>query len=132
MSAHLFTSRRPAPVAVGGAMGRMSLGSDGGTGRGRLAADSEDDSQHVPVVSLDAMLEQGRLQGPKFIKMDIEGAEVEALPAAKKLLTHFRPVILLSMHGDVARQQCEPLLRELGYELTFLRRTTVLAVPRAA
>jgi FkbM family methyltransferase len=120
------------PVAVGGGMGQMSLESEGGTGRGRLTATTSECGPRVPIVSLDAMLEQGRVRGPSFIKMDVEGAEVEALPAAKELISQFHPVILLSLHGDAAHQHCVPFLREHGYELTYLRRTTVLAVPRAA
>ena len=56
---------------------------------------------------------------PRLIKMDIEGAEVLALPGGRALLSGpDRPEhLLIAVHGDEAREFCRIFLRELGYSV---------------
>jgi FkbM family methyltransferase len=67
----------------------------------------------VPVVPLDS-LELGRCD---FLKIDVEGMELEVLRGAARTIQRFRP--LLYVENDRPEQSAELIryLRELGYEL---------------
>lgn len=118
------------PIAIGLREGRSSFDMTGfGTGRGRLLADPANHHPQVQVNALDELYDQGRLRDPTFIKMDIEGAEGDALRGAARMLARCRPTILLAVHGEAVKQECESLLRGLGYELSYLKPMTVMATP---
>lgn len=72
------------------------------------------ESQLVPTVSLDWLLE--RFPAPRFVKIDVEGAELGVLEGARRLLAEARPVILCEIFGE-ARPKVDALLREAGYSL---------------
>lgn len=118
------------PLAVGARQEEMTLDLRGGTGRGRLATGRADGLQ-VKVTSLDAMFDQGNLPGPDFIKMDIEGAECDALRGASRLLARYRPVILLSLHGE-AGHESKSILARLGYRLSQVDKSIIVALPPSA
>ena len=75
------------------------------------------DVVEVPSVTMDDL--SSRYPVPRLIKMDIEGAEVLALPGGRKLLSGpERPArLLVAVHGEAAREFCQDFLRELGYRL---------------
>jgi FkbM family methyltransferase len=54
-----------------------------------------------------------------LIKMDIEGAEIEALAGMRETLALFRPVLLVQAYhhrgGTRTYERCESFLRKLGY-----------------
>lgn len=77
----------------------------------------EGDVVEVPSLTMDELA--ARHPAPRLIKMDIEGAEVLALPGGRKLLTGpGRPArLLVAVHGDEARDFCQRFLRESGYDL---------------
>ncbi len=69
----------------------------------------------VPGVALDSLAD--RAGRPDVVKMDIEGAEIFALPGGASLFTGpRRPRLLLSVHGAEAASFCRTFLREHGYE----------------
>jgi FkbM family methyltransferase len=116
--------------AVGRKEGWLSFECSHGTGTGRLDFQSSS-GERVRVCGLDELYRRGMIPAPTFIKMDIEGAEVEALPGAAELIWKCRPTILLSTHGAEVREFCEKFLRDLGYELTSVDDGLLLAKPRA-
>lgn len=67
----------------------------------------------VMTATLDWLLE--RLPAPRFVKIDIEGAEWIALRGAHKLLTDVRPVIVCEIGSNQA--EVEALFRAHDYEL---------------
>jgi FkbM family methyltransferase len=74
-------------------------------------------ADRVPAVRLDERLaSEPRVD---LIKMDIEGAEAEVLPALGGFLERRRPVILLEFHREVGWPAIEALY-ECGYELEGL------------
>lgn len=77
----------------------------------------EGDTLEVPCLTMDEM--GSAYPAPRLIKMDIEGAEVLALPGGRRFLTgEKRPErLLVAVHGDEARDFCRAFLREVGYEL---------------
>lgn len=58
---------------------------------------AEDGEVHIPVTSLDSAI-HGEVT---FIKMDVEGAEYEALKGAKELIGKYRPKLAISVYHKV-------------------------------
>jgi FkbM family methyltransferase len=66
---------------------------------------------------------------PNAIKCDVEGAEVEALRGAEKLLRTHHPWIVCEMHSETNEQDSRKFLRRLGYRIGSVESNHVLAVP---
>jgi FkbM family methyltransferase len=71
----------------------------------------------VPTLALDDFVAASGLT-PSFIKMDIEGAEFDALRGMPRLLAEARPVLVLEQSPEDMR--CHALLIEAGYEAVDL------------
>jgi len=71
----------------------------------------------VRTVALDDLAAAGDFR-PSFIKVDIEGAELDALRGMKRLLAGVRPALVLEQSPDDMR--CHQLLMEAGYLATDL------------
>ena len=65
----------------------------------------------VPCFPIDAL----RQTQVDLIKLDVEGAEVEALEGAIRTIKASSPILLIELHSARARQQVESLLSSLGY-----------------
>ncbi len=61
------------------------------------------DENIVEVVTIDELVEQGRIKIPNFIKLDIEGAELLALEGMKNTLKNVRAILV--EHHDALRLQ---------------------------
>lgn len=84
---------------------------------------SEDGEIEVNTISIDEFVEQGN-PPPDLIKMDIEGAEFEALIGAKEILISKKPVIFLATHGDDIKNKCLELLKKLNYTIKIIGNVT--------
>lgn len=73
--------------------------------------------ERVDAVTLDGLLE--RFGAPALVKLDVEGAEADALEAAPRLLAA-RPAFVVEMHGDDARDRVLAALRAAGYTVDLL------------
>lgn len=82
--------------------------------QGRL---SDSGKIKVRTVGLDALIQSGEIEVPHYIKMDVEGAEVQVLEGAQTLLSKNHPTIFLATHGDDLQRQCCEMLSSLGYKL---------------
>ncbi|NJM55414.1 MAG: FkbM family methyltransferase, partial [Verrucomicrobiae bacterium] len=75
----------------------------------------------VPVIRLDDWVERTRPGGVDLLKMDIEGAEIEALEGAREMLRRYRPVCLIQAYhireGARTFEQCAMILKECGYSI---------------
>jgi FkbM family methyltransferase len=105
------------PFAVGRTRGSASftLGFDNTRG-GLMSVHAEPGTNgmiEVQVRSLDELIAEEGVPAPDLIKMDIEGAEVEALSGALQTLAERRPALLIEIHGTGA--ELEPLLESHGY-----------------
>lgn len=79
-------------------------------------------SESVDVVALDEFLKFEELNNLKFIKIDIEGFEYEALKKKKKTLSKFKPMLLIEQDKNVLGDKSndvinkiDAFLNELGY-----------------
>jgi FkbM family methyltransferase len=79
---------------------------------------SERGSLTVRTVTLDDLLAAKTVGPPRFMKIDVEGGEVQVLQGAAKILRDFRPVIFLATHGPQIHKDCMELLTQSGYRLT--------------
>lgn len=119
-------------AGVGRSSGMTRFEEGTGSGTGRISATGQ---RSVKVVRLDDVASEGRFPEPDFIKIDVEGGELDVLEGARRLLSSVRPRLLLGIHGPEMRQKCGALLDELGYEWRALRpedpagNLDVLAVP---
>ncbi|HXT16804.1 MAG TPA: FkbM family methyltransferase [Gemmatimonadaceae bacterium] len=56
----------------------------------------------VPTRALDSLFAEGVLAPPNLMKIDVEGAEVDVLEGARRLIASARPVLLVELHGTNA------------------------------
>jgi FkbM family methyltransferase len=69
-------------------------------------------SYRVETLALDDFVAETKLM-PRIIKMDIEGAEFDALRGATTILTEGKPILILEQSPSDMR--CHDLLTDLGY-----------------
>lgn len=94
------------------------------------AVAGEGDPLVVPATTLDELAE--RHPAPDFVKMDVEGAEVLALPGGEKLFSGAtRPHrLLVAVHGSDAAEFTRDFLTDAGYRVTDFDDRTLSAVLR--
>jgi FkbM family methyltransferase len=106
------------PLAIASASGSARFRSGQHPSMGQLAGAGE---LHVVTASLDDLIASGRIRKPAFIKMDIEGAESEALRGAATLLCATGITIVLSTHGYAQHELCCSILQEANFNVELLR-----------
>lgn len=90
----------------------------------------------LPVVSLDRELERLGIDKIDFLKMDVEGAEIEAIKGARSILAKSDPKLAIASYHILAGQETshevERLLGEMGYvaETAYLQHKTTYASKR--
>lgn len=96
-----------------------------GFGLSHIGADTsgrETVSEEIRLTTLDRFVEEAALKRLDFIKVDIEGWEVNFLKGAMETIEKFKPSLLLEvMHDSLARASATPqqvfdLLLPLGYQ----------------
>jgi len=70
---------------------------------------------HTLAVSVDSLVESLSLPRLDWIKMDIEGAEVEALKGAMKTLRRYKPTLWIEFHDTL--EELKKVLAEADYEI---------------
>ena len=61
--------------------------------------------EEIAIVTLDEAIADANLPAPDFIKIDIEGWELEALRGARATLERCRPSLFLEMHGETIAEK---------------------------
>ena len=73
---------------------------------GDLAHLSATGAETVSTLALDSLLAARKIRAAPVIKIDVEGAELDALRGAAHLIEAHRPVILLATHGAEVHAGC--------------------------
>ncbi len=73
----------------------------------------------VTTTSIDEFVARENVR-PNFLKIDVEGAEMEVLRGGRKTITDAKPGIFLSTHSPELRSECKAFLGDLGYDVTEL------------
>lgn len=84
---------------------------------------STDNSIRVDADTLDSILDDMNISSVDFVKMDIEGSEIEALKGMQKILTSNVQLAIAAYHpvdGLFAHTVIVPQLKQLGFETTFI------------
>jgi len=68
----------------------------------------------IQTASIDDLVEAGEFGYPKFVKIDVEGAEGYVLQGMRRTIAAARPVLFVEC-SDAGRDQAWQLLRELNY-----------------
>lgn len=72
---------------------------------------------YVTVASIDRIIEENNLLPPSYMKIDIEGGEINALKGAQNTLLKYHPTIFLATHGINIHKNCCEYLKSLNYNL---------------
>jgi FkbM family methyltransferase len=80
----------------------------------------------VTARSLDRVIEETEID-PRFVKIDVEGAEYEVLRGLSETLRTMKPALVFESSDPQSRADCFSLLKRLSYEITPLRDGNFLA-----
>ncbi|MCD8488080.1 MAG: FkbM family methyltransferase [Desertifilum sp.] len=83
---------------------------------------SEKGGLSVKTISLDDFCQSQLNPVPQVIKMDIEGAEYQALKGARQLFARAHPTLFLAIHGQQNYQRCTQILTQWNYRIQVLNR----------
>ena len=105
--------------------------------RGTLRADYQADLASrfqsrkvtVDVDTLDNQLTD--LPAPDFIKIDVEGAELEVLRGMQKLIREYRPALFIEVHTGVDVRRLVKLLADANYEVCHVERDAIITPENA-
>jgi methyltransferase FkbM-like protein len=89
------------------------------------AAAAASTDEGAGMIALDDLAE--RTFVPDVVKIDIEGAEAEALAGAGRILAERRPGLLVEVHGAGVEQACLDILRSHGYRVEVVNQRRLLA-----
>ena len=88
-------------------------------GAATLAGSEGGQTISVPVDSLDGLADRFDLRRMDFVKMDIEGAEIEAVEGARNVMSRFKPKFAIAAYhvrdGEMTHRRLEPMFRAAGY-----------------
>ena len=84
-------------------------------GRVSNIGDSASHRIAVPAIRLDDLVFGEGRRAPDLIKMDIEGAEWEALQGARRLLSEVKPKLLCEIHNPAQMAQIRAYLQQFRY-----------------
>jgi FkbM family methyltransferase len=101
---------------------------EGGTGR-FVAGQDQTLGTRTRCIALDDFVQSS--PPPDAIKFDVEGAEIEALRGAKRLLQTQRPWIVCEIHSEQSDRMAREFLGCLRYDVESLDINHIVAKPKA-
>jgi FkbM family methyltransferase len=111
------------PVAVFDKPGVMSFRQKGNFNSESCLSYSGD--IQVKVVNLDSLISADEIPPADFIKIDVEGSELEILEGAKFFLENYSPTLFLATHSKDIHNKCCNFLYSIKYHLESLDTKTI-------
>jgi methyltransferase FkbM-like protein len=62
---------------------------------------------------------------PDFLKIDVDGGEVDVLRSAERLITERRPAMIVEIHSAALERECGELLVDHGYGVTIVNQRRI-------
>lgn len=108
------------PKAVWSHDDGLAFSSEGAMGSGAVAVLGSKRGKVVqaPTTTLSSFCREHQIGRLDFIKMDVEGAEIEILESSRKLLPEFKPRLVIEPHmvgAGLTTERCCAILKEIGY-----------------
>jgi FkbM family methyltransferase len=78
--------------------------------------------ERVRIIPIDEVVEMQRLQGPGFIKLDVEGSEMDALKGARNTLRTLKPKLAIAVYHEYENaRQCATIIKDAApnYQMKF-------------
>jgi FkbM family methyltransferase len=128
-----FTNVTLREVAVSVLDGEALFNADTGTATGHLSIDG---NIRVKVICIDKMYEEGILPKPDFIKIDVEGGEIQVLQGCDKVISTCKPTLLIATHGPETHAFVTSFLNNHHYRYEILNPggskgdTEIIALPK--
>lgn len=97
------------PVGLGAQKGQLALCEDVSNIGGTRLAEGIAGVPTVPVVTLDDWCQENSVQ-PGFIKMDLEGAEVDTIRGAQRTISELRPQLAITLYHRLSDMWNIPIL----------------------
>jgi hypothetical protein len=77
--------------------------------------DQKETASLIRSITIDSLADTLDLSDVRWIKMDIEGAEIQALKGAEQVLRRFHPTLFIEVHETL--EPVSRLLKEYGYTI---------------
>jgi FkbM family methyltransferase len=98
------------------------------SGKGRLGVAGDQSSAgldprgeiDVTLVAIDELVQSHEIPPPEFMKVDVEGHELDVLRGARRTIEESQPVIVLAAHGSARAAECRGSLEAGGYGISWL------------
>jgi len=119
--------------AASRACGNVKLGRAGSSSYASgLYCENPLDWIEVRGYSLDALASELKIPAVDFVKLDVEGAEVETIEGMTKILDVDRPKVLMELHSHFGTADLHPAVQKLknaGYTIRSISENHVIADP---
>jgi FkbM family methyltransferase len=132
MEANGFHNATVVEAAAYNSSGKVSLGCAPATSWSGIYYERPTKRIAVRALTLDSLLSQLGLDRVDFVKIDVEGAESVVLEGMSDILVHYRPRVLLELHGNYPDSRVHPavrLLKGCKYTAHEIAPRHVLALP---
>lgn len=118
------------PLAVSGISGTLRFSSEGAMGSSAvsLVGAYRGSVLEIPCVTLDELVKQSGVKQVDFIKMDIEGSELDVLRAAGSFFKNHRPRVIIEPHvvgGKLNAQEVIDCLTNYNYQCELIEQLGV-------
>jgi FkbM family methyltransferase len=107
----------PVASALGAHPGRLPFACGRDSSTGRLSTGGE---LVVEVTTLDEAAD--RFGDPRFVKIDVEGAELDVLRGGRRLIGRRVAAFVIEAHSEHLQQACVRLLESLGYRCSRIQK----------
>ncbi len=105
------------PFAVGQSNTKVRFNTHAGSATGHVANDG---NIEVELVHLDQWVAENKLPMPDYLKIDVEGGEIEVLKGCSEMISKYHPILLVATHGPELHQFTCDFLDRNNYEYQIL------------